>query len=131
MVKMYSPAIARENRKPGLPGLWPASNKKGAPAGAPSMMHGGAVLAEILVGDLGQIEHGHLASPAEEWTKLLVRIDGPAVLGVLQTVPLDVRPELTDDLSPRHGAVTDHGSQFGAGLQRLHERGIGCAPAAR
>src|SRR5215203_3534115 len=98
--------------------------KKGAPAGAPSDEPPTELLAEISVGDLGQIEHGDLALPAEQRTQLLVGIDSPVILRVLQVIPFDVRPQLADDLSPRHGAVAYDGRELRAGLKGSHECGI-------
>ena len=69
-------------------------------------------LAEIAIRDLGQIEHGDLTPSAEERAQLLVRVDGAAVLRVLQPSPLDIRPELADDLGPRHRAVAHDCSQL-------------------
>jgi hypothetical protein len=101
---------------------------KGAPAGAPSVLRRQVPdLAEVLVCDLGEIEHRDLAPAAEERAELLVGIDGATVPGVLQPVSLDVGPELTDDLGTGHWAVADHGSEFCAGLQGFHECGIWCA----
>ena len=59
------------------------ANKKGAPAGAPSNEPPAGRLAEVSVGDLGQIEHGDLTPATEQRTQLLVGIDSPAILRVL------------------------------------------------
>src|SRR4051794_37598192 len=103
----------------------PAAPKKGRPSGgalgtSPAMPG----LAEVLIRDLREIKHGDLILAIEQRTELLVGVDGPPVLRILQPVPLDVCPQLADDLCAGHGAVADDGGELCAGLQRSHECGI-------
>src|SRR5437762_3183501 len=51
-------------------------------------------LGEVCRNELGHLKHGDLTSAAEDLLKILVCIDVPLVLAVLETVLLDVDPEL-------------------------------------
>src|SRR5687768_17562118 len=109
---MYSPAMA------------PKINAKGAPTGAPLMNRVcGPRLAEVLVHQAGHLEHRDLVA-LEDGTEVLVGVDHAAVLLVLQTLPLDVRPELLGDFRAGHRAAADHFGELVAGIHRLHERRI-------
>src|SRR5262245_49060137 len=81
-------------------------------------------LLQVLRDELRHLEHAHLALPAENRTKLFVRVDHGALGLVLKLVLLDVRPQLLRDLGARNGlAAHDLGERAGRS-QRLHERGI-------
>jgi len=98
--------------------------KRAPQRGRPHSHPGTPELAEILICDLGQVEHGDLTPIVEQRTELLVGVDRPPILGVLQPIPFDIRPEFADDLRPGHWAVADDGGELCAGLQRSHECGI-------
>src|SRR5690606_9280693 len=130
IVKMYSPAIGRT--------IWSGRPRvcRGDPCGRPytregrpdgsALGHasGGARLAEVLVGDLRQVEHRHLVL-LEQRLELGVGVDRAAVLLVLQAVLLDVLPQLLDDLGPGEGLLAHHRRERGRRRQGLHKRRIG------
>src|SRR4051812_16081240 len=64
---------------------------------------------------------------AEDVFQLAVGIDLALVRVVLQLVLLDVGPQLADHFGAGQRLVADHGRQLRAGLQRLHESGVGGA----
>src|SRR6266511_1686792 len=77
----------------------------------------------MLADHLGHVEHRDLTLAAEDRAELVIGIDGAAVLGVLQTVPLDVLPELLGHLGPGNRRRAYHGGELRTWLHRLHERG--------
>src|SRR5919107_1075172 len=92
MVKMYSPAIGGGKiEEEGRGGYGRGANERAPQRGRPQVCCL-RELAEILICDLGQVEHGDLTSVVKQRTELLVGVDGPAILGVLQSVPLDICP---------------------------------------
>ena len=58
-------------------------------------------LLHVLVYELGHLKHANLLLSTKNTSKLLVGVDHPSVLRVLQVVLLDVDPELFDDLGSR------------------------------
>src|SRR5204863_9769612 len=60
----------------------------------------------------------------EDHLQVVVGIDHPLVLLVLQAVLLDVGPELLGDLGSRDRLAADHFGERGARRHGLHERGV-------
>src|SRR5262245_16983866 len=72
----------------------------------PAPPAGCSELLEVLVDQLGHLEHRYRALAAEHGLELVVGIDVATVLLVLQAVALDVGPDLLGDLGARHRART-------------------------
>ena len=68
--------------------------------------------------DRGELEHRHLRF-AEDRQQPRVGVDGALVDGILQTIRLDVDPQLLDHFGAGQRLAADDGRQFGAGRQRL------------
>src|SRR5947209_2351946 len=82
----------------GCGGTMPPRRRRGAPpCGAPHWPADSRALLEVLVDELRHLEHRDLALAAEDGLEVLVGVDLAAVLGVLETLPLDVRPQLLGD----------------------------------
>ena len=77
--------------------------------------------------ELGHLEHGDLGFAAEDWLEKRVGIDVAPVLRVLETVFLDVVPDLLGEFAAREGRGTDNGSEDGVGLNGFEEGGVGFA----
>jgi hypothetical protein len=86
---------------------------------------------QVLVDQLGHLEHRHLRLAAEHRLQLVVGIDHATVLLVLQAIALDVAPDLLGHLGARHGARADDGAERCARVHRLHECRIRLALLAR
>src|SRR5579864_4987841 len=78
-------------------------------------------LLDVLVDELGHLEHGDLALAAEHRLELVVGFDHATLFRVLEAVLLDVPPELLRDLGARHHAATNHRRECRIWLHRLHE----------
>src|SRR5229473_2145172 len=63
--------------------------------------------AELLIHQLGHLEHRYLLLSPKYRTELVIGVDHPTLLGVLEVVLLDIRPEFLDDLGSRYRLVTD------------------------
>src|SRR6185437_7608092 len=81
-------------------------------------------LLDVLVDELGHLEHRNLALAAEDRLELVIGVDHPTLLRVLQVVALDVRPELFRDLRARHRIVADDRGELRIRLHWPHERGV-------
>src|ERR1700681_1086261 len=84
----------------------------------------------MFVDESGHLEHGDLAA-TEDRTEVLVSVDHAAVLRILETLPLDVLPELLRDFRARHRRAANYRGEIAARLHRLHERRVGRALLAR
>ena len=74
----------------------------------------------MLADELGHLEHVDRVL-VENDLQGLVGIDVALVLGILQLVLLDVRPELLDHLGAGKGLVADDLGELSAGGEGLHE----------
>jgi hypothetical protein len=79
---------------------------------------------DVLRDELGHLEHGHLLLAAEDRLKLRISVDVRALLRILETILLDVVPELLRDLATRSRFVTHNGAESGIHVDGSHERGI-------
>ena len=77
--------------------------------------------------ELGHLEHGDLGLAAEDGLKERVGVDVALVLGVLETVFLDVVPDFFGELTAGDRGGADNGRENGVGLNRFEEGGIGFA----
>src|SRR5581483_8893500 len=84
-------------------------------------------LLDVLVHELGHLEHRDLALSTKHRLQLVVGVDHAAFLRILKVVPLDVRPELLRDLGTRQRIVADDRTERRIRLLRRHERGVGFA----
>src|SRR4029079_10112597 len=85
-----------------------------------------------VVDQLRHLEHRDAALATEHRAQLVVGVDLPTVLLVLEAVLLDVVPDPRRDLGARHRAGPDDGAELRARLQGLHDRGVrGPAAALR
>ena len=57
-------------------------------------------LLEVFVDQLGHLKHIHLFFAVKDLPELIIRIDHPFVLGVLQFIFFDISPQPLDHLSP-------------------------------
>src|SRR5437016_1271305 len=85
---------------------------------------GSKVLAQVVVDQLGHLEHRDGPLPSEDLPKDVVRVDVALLFLVLQSVALDVRPDLLHHLGPGQRPLADDLGEGWAGLKRLHECGI-------
>ncbi len=74
---------------------------------------------------LGHLKHADLRLTTENGGELVIRIDHALVLFVLESMRLDIVPQLLSDFGARHGTLTYDGSEFGAHFHRLHKCRIG------
>src|SRR5437867_473659 len=101
-------------------------NYKGAPREQCALaMTCGSALLHVLADQLRHFEHRHLAPTSEHRAELVVCIDHAPFALVLQTIPLDVLPELLGDLGAGHRAAPNDGAEHCIGLHGSHERWIG------
>ena len=84
-------------------------------------------LRQMIVDQLGHLEHGDLLLAAEDAFEFVVSIDITTVFAVLKIMALDVGPDLLGHLGTRHGIASDHRRKCGAGGHCLHESRIGLA----
>src|SRR6516164_9873186 len=87
--------------------------------------------AQVLVDQLGHLEHRDLLLAAEDGLQLVVGVDHPPLLGVLEIVLADVGPELLDHLGAGNRLVADDLRQFLGRVQLLHEGGVWLALRSR
>src|SRR5436190_20611872 len=97
--------------------------RKARPRGRASRARGdGPCLGlQVLVHKLGHLEHVDDGLTAEHGLEVLVGLDVPPVLGVLQLVLLDVGPQLLGDFGPRNRLAADHFRQRRTRRHRFHE----------
>src|SRR5579884_2057494 len=81
-------------------------------------------LLDVLVDELGHLEHRDLALATEDGLELVVGVDHATLFRVLKPVALDVLPELLRDLRARHRAVAHDSGKLSVGLHRPHERRV-------
>src|SRR6185437_11242976 len=81
-------------------------------------------LLDVLVDELGHLEHRDLALATEYRLELVVGVDHATLLRVLEAVPLDVAPELLRDLGAGHHAAADYRTERRIRLHWLHERRV-------
>src|SRR5438445_8211801 len=74
-------------------------------------------LAQVLVDQRSHLEHRDLLLAAEDLFQIVVGVDHPLVLLVLQAVGLDVVPHLFGDLAPRNRFAANDRRQI---RTRLH-----------
>ena len=77
--------------------------------------------------ELGHLEHGDLGLAAEDGLKERVGVDVAPVLGVLETVFLDVVPDFFGELAAGDRGGADDGRKNGVRLNGFEEGGIGFA----
>src|SRR4051812_6144566 len=94
------------------------------PAGSGTWIETGALGLEVLVHQLDHLEHVDHRLAAEDRLEVVVGLDVPPVLRILQLVLLDVRPELLGDFRARNGLAADDFRERRARGHRLHERRI-------
>ena len=85
------------------------------------------MLADVLVNELGHLEHADLLLAAEDGFEFVVGVDQRALLRILKPVLLDVVPELLGHLAAGHRLRADHGGEHGVRLDGLHQRRVGLA----
>lgn len=79
-------------------------------------------LGEMLCDELGHLEHvDHLLAP-EDFLQGVIGVDVALVVGILELVLLDVRPQRFDDFRAWHGTTANNDGQLFAYLHGLHER---------
>ena len=76
--------------------------------------------AQVLADQLGHFEHAHLFLATEHGLEFVVCIDHAFVLIVLQTILLDIYPDLLHDLGTGQRFGADDGAECGVWVQRLH-----------
>src|SRR5262252_3784421 len=81
-------------------------------------------LLDVLVDQLGHLEHRDFALAAENGLELVVGVDHAALLRILKPVALDVGPELLRDLGARDRIASDNRGEHWSGLLRRHERRV-------
>src|SRR5512132_995394 len=81
-------------------------------------------LLDVLVDELGHLEHRHLALATKHWAELVVGVDHATFLLILEAVSLDVAPELLRDLGAGYRIAADHRREHRIWLLRRHERRI-------
>lgn len=59
-------------------------------------------LLQVLVNELGHLEHGDLSFAAKNCFQCIVGIDHALVFAVLKTVLLDVSPDFLNNVGTRH-----------------------------
>ena len=64
-------------------------------------------LLQVLVDQTRHLEHRDLLR-SENRAKIIVCVDHAAVLGILETLPLDLAPKLLGDFRAVHHAASDH-----------------------
>src|SRR5690606_5974867 len=84
------------------------------------------LLLQVVVDELGHLEHRDAALATEHATELVVGVDHPTLPRVLEIVLLDVRPDLLRDLGARLRRAADDRGQIGVRLHGLHECRIRC-----
>src|SRR6185312_7629643 len=84
-------------------------------------------LLDVLVDELGHLEHRDLALATEDRLELVVGVDHTTLLRILKPIALDVRPELLRDLGARKWVVSDDCTERRIRLLRRHEGGVGFA----
>ena len=77
--------------------------------------------------ELGHLEHGDLGLTAEDGLEERVGVDVALVLGVLETVFLDVVPDFFGELAAGDRGGADDGRENGVRLNGFEEGGIGFA----
>ena len=77
--------------------------------------------------ELGHLEHGDLRLAAEDGLEERVGVDVTLVLGVLETVFLDVVPDFFGELTAGDRGRADDGRKNGVRLNGFEEGGIGFA----
>src|SRR3982750_1727448 len=82
-------------------------------------------LLEVLVAELRHLEHRDARLATEDRLQVLVGVDLPAVLGILQVLLLDIAPELLGHFRARKRSGSDDRAELSARGHRLHERCIG------
>src|SRR5262249_28920706 len=97
----------------------------------PGTRPGEETSAEVLVDQLRHLEHRDLLLAAEDRLHLVVAVDHPALLGILEIVLADVGPELLDHLGAGNRLVADDLSEVLGRLQLLHEGGVRLALRSR
>lgn len=65
-------------------------------------------LRQMLVDQLGHLEHGDLLLAAEDVFEFVISIDITTVFAVLKVMALDVGPDFLGHLCTRHGIAADH-----------------------
>src|SRR6202163_5125213 len=85
-----------------------------------SLRQSGGLL-QVLAHELGHREHVDGSLAAKNRLQVIVGVDHPSVLLVLQPVLLDVGPQLLGDLGPRYRLCTNDLRQRLTGGHRLHE----------
>src|SRR6187402_3565673 len=78
----------------------------------------------MLAHNLCEVEHGNLALASEQHFQLCISVDVALVGLVLETVLLNVIPNLFDDLSAGKRLATDDVSKCSTWIERGHECGI-------
>src|SRR5690349_8349289 len=84
----------------------------------------------MFVDEPGHLEHRDLTA-SENRAEVFVSVDHAAILGILQTLTLDVTPQFLGYFSAWHRATAYYGGELAARLHRLHECRIWCALPAR
>src|SRR5688500_15350926 len=79
----------------------------------------------MLADQLRHLEHADRLLAGEHRLQLLVSIDVPLVLRILEAIALDVGPELLGHFSARQRLVADHLAECGTWRHGFHECGIG------
>ena len=82
----------------------------------------GDLLGDVTGDELGHLEHRDGLLATENDLQLVIGIDLGADLLVLQTIFLDVRPELLGELSAWEWGCTNDGRESGVWRDRFHER---------
>src|SRR5690606_35050656 len=83
--------------------------KRGAPCdGRAPGTTGQTELLQVVVHELGHLEHRDAALTAEDLPELVVGVDHPTLLAVLEVVLLDVCPDLLRHLGTRLRRAADH-----------------------
>src|SRR5262249_12946886 len=87
--------------------------------------------AEVLVDQLGHLEHRDGPFATEDGPELVVGVDVPPLLRILEVVLADVGPELLPHFRPGNWLVTDNLRQVLRRHELLHECGVGLALRSR
>src|SRR5262249_706781 len=87
--------------------------------------------AQVLVDQLGHLEHRDLLLAAEDGLQLVVGVDHPPLLRILEIVLADVGPELLDHLGAGNRLVADDLGEVLGRLQLLHEGSVRLALRSR
>src|SRR5712691_2227345 len=116
----YSRSPSTRRRKANHQGGVSRSSEAGGgwrAAGGPPAHRATRASAQMLVDQRGHIEHRDLLLAAEDLFQIVIGVDHPLVLLVLQAVGFDVVPHLLGDLAPRNWFASDNRRQVRA---RLH-----------